>query len=117
MVERDFIVQSLKDLGYACKVGDLEITGYAGHRTKVEIVVPTPGPGFDIGIRKTGDSYEIVADWWGVEGVDEDVFIQKLTQRYAYNVARAKLEEQNFSLVKEEVDEDGRIHMVLRRMK
>ena len=43
-------------------------------------------------------------------------FLQQVSQRYAYHAARAKLEEQGFTLASEEVREDGRIHLVLRRM-
>ena len=41
-------------------------------------------------------------------------WLDRLTQRYAYHAARAKLEEQGFALVSEE-QKDGRIHLVLRR--
>jgi hypothetical protein len=37
-------------------------------------------------------------------------------QRYAYHAARAKLEDQGFALVREEVQQGERIHLVLRRM-
>ncbi|HYT95612.1 MAG TPA: DUF1257 domain-containing protein [Gemmataceae bacterium] len=43
-------------------------------------------------------------------------WLQQLTQRYAYHVARAKLQEQGFTLVAEEKTKDGRIHLTLRRM-
>lgn len=42
-------------------------------------------------------------------------WLDRLTQRYAYHVARAKLEEQGFVLTSEE-QKDGKIHLVLRRM-
>jgi hypothetical protein len=42
-------------------------------------------------------------------------WLDRLTQRYAYHVARAKLEEQGFVLASEE-QKDGKIHLVLRRM-
>ena len=40
----------------------------------------------------------------------------RLTQRYAYHVARAKLEAQGFALVTEETQLDGQMHLVLQRM-
>jgi hypothetical protein len=43
-------------------------------------------------------------------------WLGKLAQRYAYHVARAKLQEQGFTLVAEENTRDGRIHLTLRRM-
>ena len=58
----------------------------------------------------------MVADWWGVRGVNKTTFLQEITRRYAYHAAREKLEAQGFSLVSEEVQEDEQIHLVLRRM-
>lgn len=43
-------------------------------------------------------------------------WLHRLTQRYAYHVARAKLEAQGFTLVTEEAQQDGQIRLVLRRM-
>ena len=116
MVEKEFIVAALKDLGHAAEVGDLEIRGFEGNRTRVEIRVPTGWLGYDIGFRKVGQTYEMVADWYGVHGISRKKFSQQLAQRYAYHAAKAKLQEQRFDLIEENVEEDGRIHLVLRRM-
>jgi hypothetical protein len=116
MVEAEYLTQTLADLGYPYEEGDAEIRGYGGKRTHVEIKVPTQGRGYDIGFRKSGESYEIVADWWGIRDVNQKDFQRQVTQRYAYNVARAKLERQGFNLVSEEVEQNGQIHLVLRRM-
>jgi hypothetical protein len=43
-------------------------------------------------------------------------WLNRQTQRYAYHVARAKLEAQDFALVTEETQQDGQIPLVLRRM-
>ena len=43
-------------------------------------------------------------------------WLGKLTQRYAYHVAMDQLGEQGFSLADEEQDEQGVIHLTLRRM-
>ena len=51
-----------------------------------------------------------------VLGTSQEKFLQQVTQRYAYCAARAKLEEQGFALASEQVQEDGQIHLVLRRM-
>lgn len=116
MVEKEYITQALQDLGYSCEVGQVEIRGYGGQRTSVEIRMSTSSPGYHIGFRKSGETYELVADWWGIEEIQKDAFVQQLTQRYAYHATRAKLEEQRFSLVTEDVDQEGRLHLVLRRM-
>ncbi len=115
LVRRDLIEGALKDLGYQPERGELTIQGFGGARTAVEIRVRTRRPGYEIGLRRVGDAYEVVADWWGIE-IDRKKFVEDLTRRYAYRVARAKLEEQGFALASEETAADGRIHLVLRRM-
>jgi hypothetical protein len=116
MVIKEFITQALDDLGYTWEQGNLQIRGFLGERTGVEIKVRTPAKGSEIGLRQSGDSYEIVAEWYGMRGVRKDEFQQQLTQRYAYHAARARLQEQGFDLVSEETEQDGRLHLVLRRV-
>ncbi len=117
MVVREYILAALEDLGLKGECGDMEIRGFGGNRTAVEIRVRTKNPAYDIGFRRSGDSYEIVADWWGITETTEERFLREVVQRYAYHAARATLESQGgFSLVKERVDAEGGIHLVLRRM-
>ena len=115
MTVREHLTGALEDLGYQCEEGDVEIRGYGGNRTKVQIRVPTASAGYDIGFTESGGSYALIADWWGIEDLDPEVFVRDLTKRYAYRAARATLEEQGFALVGEEVAEDGRLHLTLRR--
>jgi hypothetical protein len=117
MVEKQFLLQALKDLGYAYEEGEVDVRGFAAARAKAEIKVRAGGLlGREIGFRKAGESYEIVADWWGLGGPKREEFQQQVTQRYAYHAARAKLEAQGFNLITEEVEQDGQIRLVLRRM-
>ena len=116
MIEREYLTKALQDLGYKYEVGKVQVRGYGGNRSGVEIKVATQNPGYDIGFHKTGDAYEIVADWWGLHDINREQFLQQLTQRYAYHAARAKLEEQGFTLVSEEGQVGERVHLVLRRM-
>ena len=116
MVEKKHLTQALEDLGYAYEEGEAEISGFGGKRIPVEIRVPTQNQGYDIGFRRAGEAYEIVADWWGIRDMKQEDFQQQLTQRYAYQAARAELESQGFNLVTEEVEQDGQIRLVLRRM-
>ncbi len=116
MIEKKFLTQALKDLGYAYEEGDLQIQGTGGKKAHVAIKLNLR-LSLDIGFQKNGDTdaYEIVADWYGVRGVKKKEFTEKVMQRYAYVATKAKLEEQGFSLVSEEVGEKGKIHLVLRR--
>jgi hypothetical protein len=116
IVEKDYLLQSLRDLGHDFEEGNIQIRGYSGNQAQVNIKIPTENPEYDIGFVKAGNSYDIVADWWGIKGIDNETFHRQLMQRYAYNATRAKLEEQGFFLADEEVQEDNRIHLVLRRV-
>lgn len=116
MVVKDYIFRALADLGFSYEEGeDLEVRGFGGQKMKVEIKVPLK-LSYDLGLRRQGDNYEIVADWFGVRGVKQKEFTQQLNQRYAYHAARAKLEKQGFNLVEEKVEETGQIRLTLRRM-
>jgi hypothetical protein len=115
LTQSEFLLAALRDLGYQPQVGELEARGFAGNRTRVEVKIAASS-GYDIGFRATVEGYEVVADWWGVPGLTQQAFLDRLHQRYAYHAARAKLQEQGFHLVEEQTQADGRIHLVLRRM-
>ena len=111
MAEKEYLTQALEDLDYAWKEDNARL-GFGGRRMDIKV----KSRGRSIRFRKAGNTYEVVADWWGVRGINRAQFLQQVTQRYAYHAARAKLEEQGFTLVNEEVQEGERIHLVLRRM-
>ncbi|MBE9168589.1 DUF1257 domain-containing protein [Pleurocapsales cyanobacterium LEGE 06147] len=115
IVEKQYLKQALSDLGHVYQEGNVQIRGYQGIQTPVAIKILTKNSGYDIGFRQSGNAYEIVADWWGIKDIKQEQFLQQVSQRYAYHAAKAKLEEQGFSLVSEENQEGERIHLVLRR--
>ena len=116
IVAKEPLKQALTDLGLSYEEGSVEIRGYGGNRTRVDLRVPTRNPGYDLGFRKQGDAYELVADWWGIKDLKQDTFLQRLTQRYAYHVVKEQLQTQDFTVVEEEVQADNTIHIVVRRM-
>lgn len=115
MVDKEFVIKALQDLGFAFQEGEQQVNGFGGQKTAVDIRIPLKFS-YDIGLAKRGSSYEIIADWYGVRGLNQKDFSQKLTQRYAYHATRAKLEKQGFAMVEEKVEETGQIRLVLRRM-
>lgn len=116
LTEKEPLLQALRDLGYAPVEGPIEIRGYEDGRRRVEIKISSPNPDYDIGFHKADGFYECVADWFGLRDFDQTKFLEDLIRRYAYHAARAKLEEQGFTLAAEETTKDGRVHMVLRRI-
>ena len=115
IVEKDFLIKALKDLGFTVEEGDLKVKGFGGQKVAVQVIA-TQRFSYPIGFRKNQNSYEIIADWYGVRGSKRAKFKNELMQRYAYHATRSKLEEQGFSLISEEVEEKGQIRIVLRRM-
>jgi hypothetical protein len=116
LVSKEHILKALADLNLRCEVGTLEIADAYGKRTPVEIKVPVRGENGEFGFRRAGDAYELVGDWWGIHDLTQQELVQRLTQRYAYHVAKDQLEAQDFMLVEEEVRPDNTIHLVVRRM-
>ncbi len=114
MEVKEYLLKAIEDLGYKYEEGDLTLNGFTD-RVHVDVKIPMR-LSFDIGFRSTLNGFEIIADWWGVRGINRKEFTDKLMQRYAYHAAKAKLEEQGFSLVSEENQADGQIHLLLRRM-
>ncbi len=117
LVDRNHLLAALTDLGYRYEEGDVEIGGYNGQRTKVDIKVPTAKAAYDIGFVREADRYELVADWLMLRNVvDRNELLAAVTRRYAYHATLDRLQQEGFGLVTEEREADGRVHLVLRRM-
>ena len=113
--DREMLVKALTDLGYPVEEGPA--VGY-GHATiHAEVRIPQRG-GYAIGFaRGDGGVFDVVGDFeMIVPRVDVPSLLVDVTRRYAYHATRQKLEAQGFNLVEEEVGQDGRVHMLLRRM-
>jgi hypothetical protein len=115
MTDKKYLLQALKDLGFPYEEGQQQVQGFGNQKSPVEIRVPLKFS-YDIGFRKNGNAYELVADWFGVRGINQKDFTAKLNQRYAYHATRDKLQQQGFDLVEEKVEDTGQIRIVLRRM-
>jgi len=119
MVEKEYLLKAIQDLGYTYEEDKASIQGVYNQKAAVDIKIPLRLSA-DIGFKKIDDHYEIIADWYFVNSVDRNKFVPQLLQRYAYHATKAKLEEQGFTLVSEEVEnkgkQKGQIRLVLRRM-
>jgi hypothetical protein len=105
IVEKEHLLQALEDLGYRWR--ENRRLGLLGPRVDVKVRR-------NVGFREGAAAYEMVST--GAAMRNEGKLLQEVTQRYVYHTARAKLEAQGFALANETVEEDGRIHLVLRRM-
>jgi hypothetical protein len=116
IVSREHLKRALRDLQITYEEGQLEIRGYEGVGTPVEIRIPTSNPEYQMGFRQQGDTYELVADWYGIKDINQTEFVGRVTQRYAYLVAKEQLQQQDFTVIEEEVQADNTIRITVRRM-
>ncbi len=119
LVERDYVLLALKDLGYAYRVQTecetLRVRDNRGHHILVEIKIATRYPKYAIGLRRVDHAYQVVADWWGIRFMSRQEFLRRLTQRYAYHAALATLRAQGFSVVCEEMNAFGEVHFLVQK--
>lgn len=115
MTEEEYVLAALKDMGMKYQMGDQKVRGFGNQTIGADIRIPL-ALSYDIGLRKVNGAYDIIADWSFVRGIKQKEFTEKLMQRYAYHATRAKLEQQGFDMVEEQVEETGQIRIVLRRM-
>lgn len=123
---RDYLVSALKQMNYSVKTGNYQCRGYQGNTQSVEILIENAGSGYDLGFRNNNGNYELVADWYGIKGVNSDQLINniqseitkienRIKQEYAYNTVKEKLLEQGFE-IDDEFREDGEIRIKLSRI-
>ena len=113
--------KALADLQYkfteAQQGQTVAVRGYRGDKLQAAISIDMGR--YDIGIvAGENDTYEVVADWWGVEttkGVSEEEFQNQVAQRYQYHNVKQACEEKGYSLEEEVNEEDGSIRLVVRK--
>jgi len=115
LVVKEHLVQALRDLGHEPREGNVRVRGYSGQMTDVEVMIPTRNPVYDIGFRKAGETYEMVADWYGINDIVPDAFLNQVQQRYAYHAVLTRMREQGFEVAEEEDLQDRTIHLTVRR--
>ena len=113
--EREHLLGALEDLGYGVREGDgIPLRGDGRQEESAEIVIDTACD-YEIGFRQRGRHFEVVADWYNIERLTDlrrQKFLERLTQRYAYNIIRDQAREQNL-IVEEEQEANGDIILVL----
>ena len=76
------------------------------------------GSAYSIGIRRSEEGYEAVADWWAVEtftGRKKEDILNRVMRQYAYRTVMDKAQDMGFSLVAEEEDSRENLRISLRR--
>ena len=108
--------QALDDLNYTFEEGSTQVKGFQGITEDVDLAVRT-GTNYDIGFRRQEETYEMIADWWGVERyvkIEQQAFTDQVTQRYAYHKTVDELEARSFYIADEKVTEENVIELTVR---
>ncbi|MGA9378133.1 MAG: DUF1257 domain-containing protein [Phormidium sp.] len=106
---------ALTDLGIDWKSGPCPVRGYRGQSINAEIAIEQEN-GYDIGFRWNGNEYELVADlqYWQ-QPITVDRFLNKITQRYAFQTVLNETAKQGFQVAEQQKNEDGSIRLVVQR--
>ncbi len=104
--------QVLQELGYQVE-RNTKVRGFVGQKTDAEYVIRQKN-GYDLGFRLNGESYEIVADFWGAK-INQKEFVNSISQKYAHKTLMQSVQEQGFDVEEESVLEDGTVRVVVGR--
>jgi len=124
IVEREFLLKALAELGFAnAEAHDhaAPLYGYQGDQRpdRANVIIRRQYVGAasnDIGFQLQHDgTYEAIISGYDRAKYSQE-WLDKLQHRYAYHATKATLEEQGFTVTDEAKDNDGRIHLMLRRM-
>lgn len=107
--------KALTDLSISWDTEVKQIKGYKNQTSFANLVI-SQNNNYDIGFSWNGFEYQLVADlqfWqqpWSVE-----LFLDKVTQRYAYHSIVTATDKQGFKTIEEVKLEDNSIHLTLQR--
>lgn len=125
VTNREYLLKALKKMGYSFRENS-KCKGYNGKTFNADIVVDLPNSKYNIAFKKKYKNYELVADWYGINGlnwkklknsIEKRVtnIENKIKQEYAYNNTIEKLKDKGFS-IKDENRENGEIRIKLTRI-
>ena len=93
------------------------VRGYRGDTLQAAIKIDMGQ--YDVGVvANEHGTYDLVADWWGVEttkGVSEEELKHQLSQKYQYFNVKQACEAKGYSVEEEVNEEDGSIRLVVRK--
>lgn len=113
--------RALEDLNLEYKAAEqgqsVEVRGWKGQILEATMSIDMGQ--YDIGVVAGADgTYELTADWWGIEttkGITEEQLQGQLKQKYAYHNVKMACEEKGYSVEEEVNQEDGTIQLVMRK--
>ena len=108
----EVLLDVLQELGYQVEQ-NTQVRGYMGDKTNAEYVIKQSN-GYDLGFRKNGEGYELVADFWGAK-INQQEFINNISQKYAHKTLMETIQTEGFSVEEEEVLADGTVRVLVGR--
>ena len=106
----EVLLQVLQELGYQVEQ-NTQVRGYRGDKTNAEYVIKQSN-GYDLGFRKNGEGYELVADFWGAK-INQQEFINNISQKYAHKTLMETIQTEGFNVEEEEVLADGTVRVIV----
>jgi hypothetical protein len=108
----EVLLHVLQELGYQVEQ-NTNVRGYMGDTTNAEYVIKQSN-GYDLGFRQNGESYELVADFWGAK-INQQEFINNISQKYAHKTLMETIQTEGLNVEEEEVLADGTVRVVVGR--
>lgn len=120
-----YLKKALESLGMGFVEADenqlLTLCGYGkGEGIQGCIMEIKTGSKYGIGLRKVGENYEFVADWWAIETFTEqkqEDLLNRITRQYAYETVLDKVKDMGYSIVEETQDLQQNLKLTVRRWK
>jgi len=89
------------------------VRGWRGATMKAEMSIDMGK--YDVAVVKAENgSYELVADWWGIEttrGITEQEVAKEINAKYAYQRVVAAVEDAGYSIDENAVQKDGTVKL------
>lgn len=118
-VDEECLRRALTRSGYPAPPGTATIGGWNGQSQTVEVGIPDVVDGYGIGFdRGVGPAFGAVADWSELRrrGVQQDLFVNKVSQAYGIEATLASMQPQGFAIVEQKNEADGSVRIVMRRV-
>lgn len=83
IIDPKAFIAAAKELGFHEIVENGIARGYQGATEKMDVVARHPGCKYDVGIKKNGKTFDLIADWWGVRQTvpdAENAFVRLTTK-------------------------------------
>ncbi|OBQ01591.1 MAG: hypothetical protein AN482_21745 [Anabaena sp. LE011-02] len=106
----EVLLDVLQELGYQVEQ-NTQVRGYRGDTINAEYVIRQAN-GYDLGFRKNGEGYELVADFWGAE-INQQEFVNNISQKYAHKTLMKTIQTEGFNVEEEEVLADGTLRVIV----